>query len=129
MRVVKNLKGSALGDRGFTLVELIIAIMVLSIGTLAIVRTLDQSRRQIGEASARYLAHTVVENRGAELRATGVALGRGLPERVQQGPYEWQIEMVSKKTEAGIYEVTLTAQGEDLPGAQLVIYTTWAPPR
>jgi general secretion pathway protein I len=129
MRVVRNLKGNAFVDRGFTLLELVIAIMVLSIGTLAIVRTLDQSRRQIGEASARYLAQTVVENRGAELRVSGVALGRGLPERIQQGPYEWQIVTVSKKTEAGIYEVSLTAQGDDLPGAQLVIYTTWGPPR
>lgn len=112
---------------GFTLLELLIAILILSIGTLAVTRTLDQSRRQIGENPARFLAQTVAANRAEELRIFGAAMGRGLPKRVQQGPYEWQIEAAQKRTDTGLYQITLTVRSEGLPGAQLVVFTTWEP--
>jgi len=123
MRPVTQIKT----DRGFTLIELVIAIFILSIGTLAAVRTLDQSRVQIGGAVPRYLAQSVVENRAAELRVLGLALGQSLPERVAQGRYEWQIDTVAKKTQSGLYEVTLTALAQDYPGAVSVVYITWEP--
>jgi hypothetical protein len=46
---------------------------------------------------------------------------------VKQGSYEWQIATESKKTDAGIYEVTVTVSGNDQPGALLVVYATWGP--
>lgn len=116
-------------NRGFTLLELIVAILVLSIGTLAIMRTLDQSRREIGEAPVRYFAQTVAANRAAELRIFGLGAADGLPDIVNQGPYAWSILTESRKTEAGLYEVTLTVRADDLPGAQLVTYAAWAPAR
>lgn len=127
MRAIMTFWREPSSKAGFTLLELVIAILVLSIGTLAITRTLDQSRRQIGEAPVRHLAQTVAQNRGEEIRVLGVALGRGLPDQVKQGSYDWQIATESKKTDAGIYEVTVTVSGDDQPGALLVVYTTWGP--
>ncbi len=109
-------------QRGITLLELVIAIVVLSVGTLAVMRTLDQSRRQIGEASARLLALSVAQNRAEELGVIGMLRGRNLPMQVQQGPYLWSISQIGKKTEAGLYEVSITVSAPDLPGAMLVSY-------
>ncbi len=111
-------------DRGITLLELVIAIVVLSVGTLAVMRTLDQSRRQIGEAPARFLALSVAQNRAEELAVLGVRRGRNLPMRLQQGPYQWTISQTSRQTRAGLYEVEITVTGENLPGAFLLAYAT-----
>lgn len=116
-------------DRGITLLELMIAIVVLSVGTLAVIRTLDQSRRQIGEAPARFFALGVAQNRGQELSVMGLARGRSLPRQVTQGPYEWTVAQEEKKTDAGLYEVVITVSSAGQPGAVLVSYAPWNPPR
>lgn len=116
-------------DRGITLLELMIAILVLSIGTLAVFRTLDQSRREIGGEMQRHLARSVAANRAAEIRIYGLARGLGLPATVQQGPYDWTIKTTRKETEGGLYEVHLAVSSVGGPGAQLVIYARMEPPR
>ena len=114
-------------DRGITLLELMIAILVLSIGTLACFRTLDQSRREIGGEMQRHLAQTVAANRAAETRIYGLARGGSLPKSVRQGPYDWPIETERKATEGGLYEVRLIVTSVDGPGAQLVTYARLEP--
>jgi general secretion pathway protein I len=116
-------------ERGITLLELMIAILVLSIGTLAVMRTLDQSRREIGGEMQRHLAQSVAANRAAEIRIYGLARGVSLPDRVRQGPYEWNIETKRKQTEAGLYAVTLLVSTPDGPGARLVLYAQLEPPQ
>ncbi|MBV1863490.1 MAG: prepilin-type N-terminal cleavage/methylation domain-containing protein [Rhodobacteraceae bacterium] len=120
---------SSAKERGITLLELMIAIVVLSVGTLAVIRTLDHSTRQIGEAPARFLALSVAQNRGQELAVMGLALGRNLPVRVSQGPYEWDVSLDPEKTDSGLYEITITVSSDGLPGALLVSYAPWEPPR
>ena len=114
-------------DSGITLLELMIAIVVLAVGTLAVIRTLDQSTRQIAEAPARLLALSVAQNRGQQLAVMGLALGRNLPRRVKQGPYEWRVSLAEEKTDSGIYEVEITVTSTGQPGAFLVTYAPWEP--
>jgi general secretion pathway protein I len=115
------------GSHGVSLLELVIAVMILSIGTIGVMRSLDVSQRQIGETAPRILAHSVAVNRAEELRAIGWALGRGLPPIVQQGPFNWAIEMQSQNASGGLYEVTVVVSTPDGPGASLVTYVPWAP--
>lgn len=114
-----------LSEDGITLIELVIAILVISIGTLSVLRTLDQSRLELGGANARYLAQTVAANRAEELRAFGATVADALPATVQQGPYTWTIETSSKRTEAGLFEMDLVVSSPGQPGARLVTYTVW----
>ncbi len=114
-------------DRGITLLELMIAILVLSFGTLATFRTLDQSRREIGGELPRHLAQTVAANRAAEIRIFGLARGANLPAKVRQGPYDWTIETTRKRTASGLFEVTLRVRSDAGPGAQLVLFARSEP--
>ena len=128
MRPLKAPHYTAQKDIGFSLIELMIAVIVLSVGTLAVMRTLDQSRLEIGGAPARFLAQSVAVNRAEELRVMGVALGRSLPETVTQGPYVWTITTTTKETESGLIEVTLQVHSEGQPGAVFTSYAPWEPP-
>ncbi|MCP5074291.1 MAG: prepilin-type N-terminal cleavage/methylation domain-containing protein [Rhodobacteraceae bacterium] len=111
-------------DRGITLLELVIAIFILAIGTVAAIRTLDQSRRGIGEEAARMMARTVAENRAEEIKLFGLARARGLPKTLTNGPYAWSVEMFEKPTQIGLIEVTVVAGAEGLPGASVVVFGT-----
>ena len=118
----KRMKNKRHGTYGITLIELMIAILVLAIGTMAVIRTLDHSQHELGGARDRLLAQIVVSNRAAEIRAMGLALGQNLPSRVQQGPFEWQIETRSQATQGGVYEVKIKVSSDGRPGAVLTTY-------
>ncbi len=111
-------------DRGITLIELVIAIFVLSVGSFAAFRTVDQSRRAIGGESARFLAQNVAVNRAEEFRALGLIRGRGLPDRVRQGPYDWSVIAREKPVSGGLVELTINVSTADAPGAVLVAYVS-----
>jgi len=118
---------NARSNAGFSLLEVLVAIAVLAIGTLAVMRTLDQAGRVVAEAPARFLAQTVATNRAEELRIWGAQRARGLPQAVTAGPYEWRIESRVRKTEVGFFEVTLNVAATGQPGAHRVVFVPWAP--
>jgi len=123
-----RLSTSKRSARGITLIEVIIAILVLAIGTLAAVRTMDQSRLELGGARDRLLAQLVASNRAAEIRVVGLAAGANLPASVQQGPFEWRIATQSKATQGGVYQVQITVTGAGRPGAVLTTFANIGPP-
>ena len=104
---------------GLTLLELVIAVAVLSIGTLAALRATDQSRLALSEARARLLAQVVAENRAEELRLYGPSAGRGLPAIVQMGGQDFTLDVVFATTAAGLSEARITARAPSGEGAQL----------
>ncbi len=124
---MKRRRTNPRSDRGITLLELMIAILVLSIGTLATFRTLDQSRREIGGEIQRNLAQSVAANRAQEIRIFGLARALNLPTTVRQGPFDWTIETERKRTDSGLFEVTLLVRSPDGPGARLVLYARAEP--
>lgn len=106
--------------RGFTLIELAVAVAILAIGSVAAYRTFGQAQRGIGGQVDRALAEEVALNRAAELRLSGMADGRGLPDRVTQGRIDWRVTVEESATSGGMVEATITVSAPDRPGARLV---------
>ena len=113
---------AAAATRGITLLELVIAIFVLSIGTIAAFRTIDYAGHAIGGEASRLFAYQVALNRAEELRLVGAIAGRNLPRQVDYGPYRWDISAQEEKTAANLVEITLVVRAKDQPGALLVVY-------
>lgn len=102
--------------RGLTLLELVIAIAILALGTLATLKATGQARVALGGAAPRILAQLVAENRAEELRLSGTAL----PATVQMGPYSFAIETRQRGTAAGLTRADITVTSSEGPGAALV---------
>ena len=83
---------------GFTLVEVLVALAIVSIALLAALRAAGQGTSNFGELRARLLAGWVAENVLAEQRARGDWLPLGLQRgRGQQGglDFAWREEVVA----------------------------------
>ena len=114
-------------DSGISLIEVLIAVLVLSIGVVAGFQTLGQSRKVIGGELPRLLAQTAALNRAEELQMMGITASRGLPTQVRIGPIDWTLEVVGKPTESGFVEATVTARAPGQPGAVYVVYVPLEP--
>lgn len=115
-------------SRGFTLIELVIAVAILAIGTMAAYRSFDQAQRGVGGQVARTLAHEVAMNRAAELRLRGMAAGRGLPDRERMGRLAWRIAVEERATAGGLIEARIAVTAPGQPGAQVVVHAPEAAP-
>jgi general secretion pathway protein I len=84
--------------RGFTLIEVLVALAIVSIALLAALRAAGQGTNALGELRLRLFAGWVAEDRLAEHRARGdwlpLGIGRG---RQSQGGFEfaWREEVVA----------------------------------
>ena len=70
-------------NRGFTLVEVLVALAIMSIALMAALRAAGQGTHAAGELRSRLLAGWVAENRLAEHRARGDWLPLGIARGVQ----------------------------------------------
>lgn len=120
-------RGAPGGDSGLSLLELMVAVLILSIGIIAALRSVEQSGRVIGQEAARLAAHSVALNRAGELRLLGAERGRGLPGRVRQGQTEWQVDVAENAAQIGLVEVTITVSAPGSPGARVVSYVAQGP--
>ena len=85
-------------SRGFTLVEVLVALAILSIALLAALRAAGQSTNAVGELRLRMFAGWVAENRLAEHRARGDWLPLGIGRGTQsEGGVElaWREEVIA----------------------------------
>ncbi len=83
---------------GFTLVEVLVALAIVSIALLAALRAAGQGTAAVGELRLRLLAGWVAENRLAEHRARGdwLALGIGRGMQSQGGvEFAWREEVIA----------------------------------
>lgn len=106
--------------RGLTLLELVVAIAVLAIGSLAALRTTDQARLAIGGQVPRLLADTAVRNRAQELRLLGPYAV--LPGQVRVGPQDIALTAERETTQAGLVKLTITARAQTGEASGLVLY-------
>ena len=118
----RGLKRAGPINRGFTLLELVVAVLVLGIGSLAVLQAVDQSRRAIGGVMPRMLAQLVAQNRAEELRLAGLPSGLSLHSQVQMGPYSYQLTVTTKATAGGIVQAEIRAVSSEGPGAFLVTF-------
>ena len=105
--------------RGFSLIELVIAVTVLAIASIGAWRGFDQAQRGLGGTLQRGLAHHVALNRAEELRRVGLAAGRGLPDQQRMGARDWRIVLEETPTEGTLVAVTIRVTAQDGPGAQV----------
>jgi general secretion pathway protein I len=85
-------------DKGFTLVEVLVALAIVSIALLAALRAAGQGTDTVAELRLRLHAGWVAENRLAEHRARGdwLALGIGRGTQTQAGvEFAWREEVVA----------------------------------
>lgn len=90
-------RGRSASAAGFTLVEALVALAILSIALISALHVAAQSTTNVGELRARLLAGWVAENMLAEHRARGDWLPLGIQRgRERQGGLEfaWRREVV-----------------------------------
>ena len=107
--------------RGLTLLELVVTIVVLAIGSLAAIRATDQSRVAIGGEMPRLLVRIAAHNRAEELQLFGPA-GGALPRQVQMGPFQMELSVRKETTAGGLIKATVTARADTGEGAGLTVY-------
>lgn len=110
---------------GVTLIELVVAVAILAIGSAAAWGSFDVVRRGIGGQAARALAQEVALNQAALLRLGDMQSRRDaslLPDRVVQGGIDWHIRTSTEATEGAWAqtEISVTAPGK--PGARLIVW-------
>lgn len=109
------------GTRGLSLLELLVAITVLSIGTLGAMRAADQARLAIGGEMPRLLAGLAARNRAEELRLLG-PYARGLPETVSLGGRQFTLSLTREATVGGLIRTRVTARAATGEAASLLLY-------
>jgi general secretion pathway protein I len=85
-------------NRGFTLVEVLVALAIVSIALMAALRAAGQATSASGELRQRLFAGWVAENRLAEHRARGdwLPLGIGRGTQSQGGiDFAWREEVIA----------------------------------
>ncbi len=88
---------------GFTLVEVLVALAIVSVALLAALRAAEQGTSNLGELRARLLAGWVAENRLAEHRARGDWLPLGIrrgSERQAGIDFSWREEVIATPNSA-----------------------------
>ena len=112
--------GRGNGERGITLLELAVAILVLALGSLAALRATDQARLSIGGAQDRMLAQLAVRNRAQALRLPPGSVP--LPDQGTLGGRTIVLEQSSTPTAAGLTAITIVGRVPGGGGVQQVIY-------
>lgn len=113
--------------RGITLIELIVAIALLALGTLTAFATLDQAQLGVGGEDSRMLARVVAENRieALTLRALGGQPPDSLPDVVEMGGQQFALEVIQQRTAGGL--VQLQVQARPMAGGGGVLLRAYLP--
>lgn len=109
-----------MNQKGLTLLELVVAVAILAVGSIAAIRAMDQARLSLGGAMPRLMAQIAAHNRAEELRLFGV--GGNLPATRQMGPYQITLTVTRTTTAGGLVEARILARAETGEGALLVTY-------
>lgn len=110
------------GERGITLIEVLTALVVLSIALIGTFRTIDHQARSTGALEDRLFAHWLAENRLADLRLEGLPAKRNLSEKVRFAGTDWTIQIRQHDETDRLVRVELEARSERKPGAVLTGY-------
>ena len=96
MRTRSATRTPAASRGGFTIVELIVAIMVFSIGVLGLAATTATVARLMGSASRQTIAAAVAQSRIEKLRATSCASLASGSETVRGVTSTWSVVVATR---------------------------------
>lgn len=110
--------GKTSSQRGFTLIEMLVALSVFSLAALALIRLQGYTTRNAAELELRVVAQSVVRNRAVEILTDPrpPSLGESSGEQ-ENGGLKWIWTQSARLTEEGTFvQVDITAQ-EKVSGA------------
>lgn len=123
------MRGFRLPLRGFTLLEVLIALTILAISSMAIIRQIGQSTSQLQQLELKTMATMIADNRIAEYRIAEKWPEQGTDSTVaSMAGHQWQINTeVENTSEPWLRKLTVsvsieTDDGDSLPLTELVIY-------
>jgi len=111
---------TARADAGFSLLEVVVAIAVFSLGALATMNVLGQSGRSASAEEARMIAGIVAENRIAETMAMSRPPATGTSRGVEQAmgrTWDWEMR-VAPSPEPRILRIDVSVR--EAGGAQIL---------
>ncbi len=95
-------------ERGITLIEVLVALVVLSVALIGTFRFLSYQAASVSSFEDRLMAHFVAQNRLAEIELMG-ADAPGLGDEVMMGAIGWSVE--SNRNTDGTVSVRVSAPG------------------
>jgi len=98
---------------GFTLIEILIAMVIVSVGVVSVMGAIQTNAQIASDLDRRLVASWVVSNRFAEIRheskLNSVAAGKDNV-NVEMGGYEWRVRSVIEESELDrVFNVTVEA--------------------
>lgn len=103
------------GDEGFSLIEALVALLVLAIGAAGLVRAAEAHVDSIRSLERRAAAQLVAQNRLAELALPGAPAG---PSRVEMLGQRWAVAVTESATDdpdLAKVRVAVSGDGEKTP--------------
>jgi general secretion pathway protein I len=105
-------------SKGFTLLEVVVALMIFSISLLAITRALGQSARALDHAQEKSLAHWVARNATNELLlgSDGKFLSRGQRDGTMvmgNNTYHWKATVETFPDDHFVWVIHVSVSGEN----------------
>lgn len=105
-RLRRAVRGTRPGREGFSLVEIMIVLMILSVGVIPIAVVQHQARREVAEADRYTEAMNIAQ---AQLeRVKGMGFGNVVAENGVQGSFAWQVQVVNVAFGLDRLDVTVT---------------------
>lgn len=112
----------AAGTRGFTLLEMLVALAVFSVAALTLIRLDAYALRTTGELSARTIADLVAQNEAATLLTDAAPPAIGTSAAVvSNGGYSWRVARnVAKTADPALLRIDIIVDGASPPARALL---------
>jgi general secretion pathway protein I len=107
-------------DAGITLLELVLAIFILTLGSVAALRSVNTAGRGIVQEMDRILATQIALNTLEELQLIGPTLDVATTSKM--GGRNWSIETRRSTTQAGLTSIEVHVASESGPGAHFTSF-------